>query len=87
MLCLKPLNVQGVNKMMNDHVIALFRTMMPMVFGLVIGIGSYFLFFHVSPAVLALVLLSVVAVYLFITLFESNLASVRKERGSESSSN
>lgn len=73
--------------MMNDHVIALFRTMMPMVFGLVIGIGSYFLFFHVSPAVLALVLLSVVAVYLFITLFESNLASVRKERGSESSSN
>lgn len=73
--------------MMNDHMIALFRTMMPMVFGLVIGIGSYFLFFYVSPAVLALVLLSVVAVYLFITLFESNLASVRKERESESSSN
>lgn len=71
--------------MMNDHMIAFIRTMMPMIFGLIVGAGAYLIFTYISPMVLALITLIImvgVVIYLFITMFEHNLRDVKRERES-----
>lgn len=68
--------------MMNDHMIAFIRTMMPMIFGLIVGAGAYLIFTYISPMVLALIIMVGLAIYLFITMFEHNLEDVKRERES-----